>query len=147
MNQESLSYDNYLEEVLQTSRADAMLDGGSPIVSPQSSKGRRNKIKKLVFAGGGKVNKGKTTSSPTPSPEADDRAREIAELLSYKRRGVGGAEGASSGGRDPDRVSTKSAMSPNRKKELEDLQRKGEELRGAKRRAGNTTIMVVIRLR
>ncbi|GMH54246.1 hypothetical protein TL16_g01634 [Triparma laevis f. inornata] len=106
MNQESLSYDNYLEEVLQTSRADAMLDGSSPIVSPQSSKGKRNKIKKLagVFAGGGKVNKGETTSSPTSSPEADDRAREIAELLSYKRRG--------------------SAMSPNRKKELEDLQRK-----------------------
>ncbi|GMI16593.1 hypothetical protein TrLO_g15615 [Triparma laevis f. longispina] len=126
MNQESLSYDNYLEEVLQTSRADAMLDGSSPIVSPQSSKGKRNKIKKLagVFAGGGKVNKGETTSSPTSSPEADDRAREIAELLSYKRRGVGGAEGGSSGGRDPNRVSTKSAMSPNRKKELEDLQRK-----------------------
>ncbi|GMH49548.1 hypothetical protein TrVE_jg8411, partial [Triparma verrucosa] len=121
MNKEALSYDTYLEEVLKTTRSDAVLDGGSPIVSPQNTKG--NRIKKLagVFAGG----KG---GSDTSSPEADDRVREIAELLSYKRRGTGSSDSADGAGV----VSVKSAMSPNRRKELQDLQKKAGVKEGRK---------------
>ena len=116
MSKKPLSYDDNLEEVLSTTRSDAVLEAS--LVSPvKGQAGSSDKIKKLssAFSGG---SKGGGTKS---SPSSEERAREIAELLSYKRKPAKslGAEQDEGGGR----VGVGAAMSPGRRSELEALQR------------------------